>query len=139
MADELNKKKDIKVMKVVHDLKNPVSALMCTLNDHDQTWEVVKECCNNELEDLTDMLDNLRMEFKSHHFMVVNEVSRQLESVDIIMGFKRTHSRLAKNGNNSLRFVSEKGFPSKLYVQRINVKRIVNNLISNSLKHTQFG
>jgi len=124
-------------MKVIHDLKNPVTALCQILNDHVEDWEYVKECSNNELEDLMDMLDNLRLEFKSHHLMDVNEAAREIQSVDFIKGLKRTHSRLAKNGNNSFRLMTEALFPNKLWIQRINVKRVINNLISNSLKHTQ--
>lgn len=71
--------------------------------------------------------------------MDINEAERELESVDFVNGLRRTHSRMAKNGNNVLRLVLEKDFPSKLWVQRLNVKRVVNNLITNALKHTNFG
>jgi len=61
IADELNKEKDVKVMKIIHDLKNPVTAIMQVLNDKsDTSIENMRKQTNIELEDLIDMLDNLR-------------------------------------------------------------------------------
>jgi len=71
--------------------------------------------------------------------MNVNERQRELDSVEFIKGLKRGHSRQAKNQANSLRFTTESFFPKKLYVQRLNLKRVTNNLISNAIKHTQKG
>lgn len=65
IADELNKKKDVKVMKVIHDIKNPVLAIMQIMNDSETNQDTIRENTNTELEDLMDMLDNLRAEFKS--------------------------------------------------------------------------
>jgi len=72
-SDELNCKKDMKVRRVIYDLKNPISAIMQTLNDHELNFAKMKELSFVELEDLTDMLDNLRSEFKSWHLMDVFE------------------------------------------------------------------
>lgn len=36
-------------------------------------------------------------------------------------------------------FLTESFFPKKLWVQRLNLKRITNNLISNAIKHTTNG
>lgn len=138
-SDELNTRKDTKVMRVIHDLKNPVSAILQTLNDHELNYEKAKELSFVELEDLMDMLDNLRAEFKSWHLMDVNERERELDSVEFIKGLKRTHSRHAKNRSNNLRFTTESFFPKKLWVQRLNLKRVTNNLISNAIKHTYKG
>jgi len=127
-------------MKVIHDLKNPVMAIIQVLNENsDLSIESIRKQTNPELEDLGDMLDNLRMEFKSHNLMDVNEKERRLESLDFINGLMRTHSRLAKNLNCKLRICAGKNFPSRMYIQRLNVKRVVNNLISNAIKHTQQG
>lgn len=126
-------------MRVIHDLKNPVSAILQTLNDHELNYEKAKELSFVELEDLMDMLDNLRAEFKSWHLMDVNERERELDSVEFIKGLKRTHSRHAKNRSNNLRFTTESFFPKKLWVQRLNLKRVTNNLISNAIKHTYKG
>lgn len=138
-SDELNAKKDKKVMRVIFDLKNPISAIMQTLNDHELNFEKVKEVSFVELEDLTDMLDNLRAEFHSWHLMDVNEPERELDSIEFIKALKRTHSRNAKNRSNHLRITTESFFPKKLWCQRLNLKRVTNNLITNAIKHTQNG
>lgn len=137
-AEELNKQKDVKVMKVIHDLKNPVTAIMQICNSITNIEEM-RANTNKEVEDLMDMLENLRAEFKSAFLMEVNEAERVIVSQELVEGLKRTHSRLAKNGNNSLRFVISAGFPTKLFVKGLNMKRVINNLISNALKHTNFG
>lgn len=46
---------------------------------------------------------------------------------------------MSQNGNNQLIFDVEQYFPNKISIQPTIVKRIVNNLISNSLKHTKNG
>lgn len=138
-SDELNTRKDTKVMRLIHDLKNPVSAILQILNDHDLNYEKAKELTFVELEDLMDMLDNTRSEFKTWQLMDVDEQKRELDSVEFIKGLKRTHSRHAKNRSNSLRFSTESFFPKKLWVQRLNLKRVTNNLITNAIKHTQKG
>lgn len=71
--------------------------------------------------------------------MDVNERQRELDSAEFIFGLKRTHSRQARNRNNKLRFTTESFFPKKLWVQRLNLKRVTNNLIANAIKHTQNG
>lgn len=85
------------------------------------------------------MLDNLRAEFSSYLLLDVYERNRELDSEEFIMGLKRTHNRQAKNRNNKMYFLTESFFPKKLWVQRLNLKRITNNLISNAIKHTTNG
>lgn len=34
-SDEMNAKKDLKVMRSIHDLKNPVNAILEVLNDNE--------------------------------------------------------------------------------------------------------
>ena len=63
-VDEL-RCKDLKVMKILHDIMNPMMALMATINDSSLTKEVIQGIANADLEDINEMLDNLRAEFKS--------------------------------------------------------------------------
>lgn len=92
-----------------------------------------------ELEDLNDMLDNLKAEFKSYLLLDVNERHRDLVSSEFIFGLKRTHLRQAKNRNTRLKLTCESNFPKKIWVQRLNIKKIMNNLITNAIKHTKDG
>jgi len=57
---------------------------------------------NNEIEDLQDMLDNLRMEFKFSEGMSTKENVREVDSSEFLRGFKRSMKLLAKNGKNRL-------------------------------------
>ena len=127
-------------MKVIHDLKNPVIACRQTVNDK-ENWDMdkVREIANQELEDLEDMLENLRTEFKARQLMDLKEQPRRVKTEEFIKSLKSSHTRLAKNGNNSLLLEAAEGFPLNLKLQRLNTIRIINNLISNSLKHTTSG
>lgn len=85
------------------------------------------------------MLENLRTEFKAKHLMDLHEQPRRTAIQEFISSLQRSQTRLAKNGNNMLIFEVEEGFPTNIKLQRFNTKRIINNLISNSLKHTLNG
>lgn len=138
--DEYSAKTDLRLMKVIHDLKNPVIACRQTVNDKEIIeLEKVREIANQELEDLEDMLENLRTEFKARQLMDLKEQHRMVSTEEFIMSLKSSHTRLAKNGNNSLLLEAGEEFPESLKLQRLNTKRIINNLISNSLKHTTCG
>lgn len=63
LSTEQNTKKDVQVMKVVHDLKNPVIAIKQSIMDSSATIESTKECIH-DIEEIEEMLENLRAEFK---------------------------------------------------------------------------
>ena len=58
---------------------------------------------------------------------------------NFIETFLHAHSNLAQNSENCLELKLKKGFLFQIDIQKMNVKRIVNNLITNSLKHTLKG
>jgi len=64
VVTDLNKKKDTQVMKVIHDLKNPIMSISQTIFDPDATMSSIIETCTTDLEDLQEMLENMRAEFK---------------------------------------------------------------------------
>ena len=132
-------KSDIRLMKTIHDLKNPLIACRQAVNDRDLTLAKLRDVANPELEDLEDMLENLRTEFKVRNLMDLKEQPRSVNSEEFIISLKSSHTRLAKNGNNLLILETSEGFPINLKIQRLNTKRIINNLITNSLKHTNAG
>lgn len=135
----MNQKKDLKLMKTVHDLKNPVYSIGTIVNDKTLQIKEIRDTTNNEIEDLQEMLDNLRMEFKSSMGMSTAEVEREVKTVELLTCLKRSQKLLAKNGKNSLVIESHENFPDKILVQQLNLKRMINNLISNALKHTNGG
>lgn len=101
-------------MKTIHDLKNPAMAVSQIINEQDNQGVKVRDITkmvNTELEDLTDMLDNLRAEFKQKHGMGINEQPREIKSSDFLRGIRKTHQRLASNGRNKLEITSEEKFP----------------------------
>jgi len=103
------------------------------------TIKEIRELVNNEVEDLQDMLDILRMEFKFIEGMRCDETLREVKSSEFLRGFKRSMKLLAKNGKNRLTIESHNNYPEKLLLQQLNIKRIINNLLSNALKHTVHG
>jgi len=85
------------------------------------------------------MLDTLKTEFKYRHEMNVVEKRVYTNTVDLINSMVETHRNLAKNGNNKITFQIEKDFPEEILASHTTLKRIVNNFITNSLKHTVNG
>lgn len=51
----------------------------------------------------------------------------------------KTHKKLAINGVNEVNVLVKEFFPKNLSIQKTLFKRVVNNIISNSLKHTYHG
>jgi len=85
------------------------------------------------------MLDNLRVEFKTSQGMSVKENLREVDTVEFLKGFKRSQKLLAINGQNRLTIESHDLMPVLICIQQLNIKRVINNLLSNSLKHTRGG
>ena len=137
--EQKNSQKDIKVMKTIHDLKNPIMSIQHAIQDKNITLEQIRNIVNMETLDLSEMLENLRAEFKCRHGMEFFEKACSVVSAQFIETFMHAHSNLAQNGENNLELKVSAGFPIKVDLQRMNVKRIVNNLITNSLKHTLKG
>lgn len=109
----------MKVIKTIFDLKNPVSAISQIINDKetlDNAINSVTDTINSELEDLHDMMDNLRSEFKSKHGLEINEEQRECYTTEFMKGIRRTQNRLAKNGKNRIIIQTEANFPEKLYI-----------------------
>jgi len=131
--------KDLKVMKIIHDLKNPVQAILSVINDSKLDPNYMRSIANADLEDINEMLDNLKAEFKSRHNMECKEDEREIKTVEFLENISRSHIRLANNGNNTFEIATDDSIPDVIKIKKITVSRICNNLISNSLKHTHCG
>lgn len=104
-------------MKTIHDLKNPAMALAQIINEQENQTKTVNEISklvNTELEDLNDMLDNLRAEFKQKYGMKIDEQPREIKSSEFLRGIRKTHQRLASNGRNKLEISCDEKFPKLL-------------------------
>ena len=99
-------------MKILHDIKNPVMALISTINDPSLTREDIQSIANADLEDITDMLDNLRAEFKSRYKMDSKEEAREVNTIEFLENLSRAQVRLAKNGNNDFEIEAEPLVPN---------------------------
>lgn len=126
-------------MKILHDLKNPVQALVSTINDSQLERENLCLIANADLEDISDMLDNLKTEFKSRNKMEYKEELRDVNSIDFLENISRAHIRLSVNGNNNFDISIDNNVPPVVRIPKLSVARICNNLISNALKHTTSG
>jgi len=100
MAVDQLRLKDLKVMKTIHDVKNPVYSLVATINDASLDILKVRHIANADLEDLLEMCNNLNVEFKSKYKMPYQEEKREVNSVDMLENISRAHIRLALNGSN---------------------------------------
>jgi len=130
-------KQNKETMKIIHDLKNPLIAVQTILKYADIAVDLLG-LLNFELEDMTEMLEVLRFEFKSKNGMSLEENKAYKQSKEFIESLANTHKSLAENGNNALIF-SLSQFPDIMYIPVSIIKRIINNLISNALKHTKDG
>jgi len=84
------------------------------------------------------MLEVLRFEFKAKNGMKLEEIKEYKDSKEFVMSVANTHKSLAVNGNNAL-MISLHQFPEQIYISVTTIKRIINNFISNALKHTKDG
>ena len=82
----LNQMKDTQVMKVIHDLKNPIISIRQTILDPDVNIGTIISTCESDLEDMQEMLENMRAEFKFKQGMSFQEELKEVE----ILQFVRT-------------------------------------------------
>jgi len=174
LSEEVRKKAEINMMKVVHDLKNPILAIEELVDDQEEEEEdthethgkvkkrisvnelpIDEEMCiskvcfkckkifkhlKSELEfetsDLLEMLENLKTSFKLGHNMDISEENVKITTNKIVQSICKTHKKLAINGVNEYTVQVHEFFPKNLCIQKTLFKRVVNNIISNSLKHT---
>jgi len=90
-------------MKNIHDLKNPLLACKQIVNDNELEILDIKIHANKELEDLEDMMENLRTGLKARNDIELKEEFRIEETEEFIISLKRAHARLSENGNNRFR------------------------------------
>jgi len=112
IAIEELKSKDLRMMKVLHDIKNPVSALISIVNDVNLSKEEIQKIANADLEDINDMLDNLRTEFKSRYKLDSKEEIREINTIEFLENLSRSQLRLATNGNNNFIVEAEENVPA---------------------------
>lgn len=82
------------------------------------------------------MLENLKTSFKLGHSMEIVEEKANVTTQEIVQSICKTHKKLAINGVNEYSVQICEYFPKHLFIQKTLFKRVVNNIISNSLKHT---
>jgi len=98
-----------------------------------------RKSINYEIEDLEEMIENLKTEFKSQNQMKFKEELKEIESRAFIKSFQNAHEKLAESGKNLFRMQISAQFPLNIFMAKSLLKRILNNFISNALKHTKNG
>ena len=93
--------KDLKMMKVLHDLKNPIIALISTIYDKSLDVKAMRIITNADLEDIDEMLYNLKTEFKSRQNLSSKEQKRDVDTIKFLENIAIAQNRIAKNGNNN--------------------------------------
>jgi len=125
-------------MKIIHDLKNPLIAINMCIEESGIQNDIICDI-KNEIHEMNEMLDTLKTEFKSRNSMKFDEKTDDYKTHDLLKSFKMSFTKLALNGKNNVEFYIQQNFPEYLSIKPTILKRIVNNLISNSLKHTYTG
>ena len=103
--------KDLKMMKVLHDLKNPIIALISTIYDKSLDIKGMRIITNADLKDIDKMLYNLKTEFKSKQNLDSKEQKRDVDTIKFLENIDRAQNRIAKNGNNNFTINADTKIP----------------------------
>lgn len=101
ISEDQNVKKDVQVMKVVHDFKNPIISIKQSIIDPQATLESIRQNCLHDVDDIEEMLENMRAEFKFKQGMAFSEVANEVKIEEFAKSFIPTHTQLAISGNNN--------------------------------------
>ena len=92
-------------------MKNPIISIKQTIIEKNANIENVKIACMCDLEDIEEMLENMRAEFKYKQGMQFSEVAKEIVFVDFARTFFPTHAQLATNGKNILEIKIKQNMP----------------------------
>lgn len=98
-----------------------------------------RKSINQEIEDMEEMIENLKTEFKSQNKMKFKEELKEIHTQSFLKSFRNAHEKLAESGKNLYRMKMVYNFPPTFTMAKSLLKRILNNFISNALKHTKNG
>ena len=101
-------------MKVLHDLKNPIIALISTIYDKSLDIKGMRIITNADLKDIDKMLYNLKTEFKSKQNLDSKEQKRDVDTIKFLENIARAQNKIAKNGNNNFTINADTNIPSVL-------------------------
>ena len=110
-------------MKVIHNLKNPIISASKIIENSTIDKEM-KSDLNFEFDSIKEMLDALRIEFKSRNGMEVNEESKNIITLQMANSIFNTHKKLADNGGNNILIEIEQNFPQEINIKPTLLKRI---------------
>jgi len=97
-------------MKVIHDIKNPILAAQAII-DSSNINKDDKELVNSELNDMLNLLEDLKIEFKYKNGMKFKENKEWKKTKDVVQSLMAANKKMAINGNNALEFSVSKRFP----------------------------
>lgn len=143
MAEAANKAKSTFLFNMSHDIRTPMNAIVgyteLILNDHtdeEKTMEYLRKIQSSSdflLSLINNVLEMARIESDK---MVLDEVPVQKEQV--IEEINDVYTGLMKQKN--ITFISEADIRTKyIYADRVKIKEILLNLISNAYKYTPEG
>jgi len=89
-----------------------------------------------ELEESLDMIDRIRYGFKIKNNMLLDEKETKCELFELQMSLIYSNEIICEKNNNMLEIKIDMDMPTNFNTKYMIIKRVLNNLISNSLKHT---
>jgi len=133
-------------MKIIHDMKNPLLGVKyrieeisdLTINEYNK----LKDYCNGIIEELNDaieMTDQIRIGFKIKNDMKLEEDKVNVDINKFADGIKFSMMNLCSQTLNKLIIKINKDCIDNIDIQYTLLKRIINNFVSNALKHTYNG
>eukprot|EP00801_Mesodinium_rubrum_P001936 Mrub_01936.p1 GENE.Mrub_01936~~Mrub_01936.p1 ORF type:complete len:605 (+),score=54.78 Mrub_01936:159-1817(+) len=127
--------KDVKYINSIKNLKNHKYAISHIIHENpDLPVSKLFKYLDNELNDLENGIDMLTTEIKANKGLINSEENIDVESIEFMRTIKNTHSSLAKNGKNVLEIETVNNFPEYINIKKLNIKRLIDNLVINQLK-----
>ena len=92
---------DSKLIKVIHDLQNPIIVINDSLEEDEINFDKAKKIIKSEIIDLQEILDNLRAYFKWKNKSDFNEPFTNCQVGDLVNKIALCHDKVCINGNNN--------------------------------------
>lgn len=141
--ESLNNAKDTFIAQISHEFKNPLSLLLGYIQilEKKEDDAFKKKAISNMYSIAQHILD-LITKILDMAKISLGKINVDLEEVDFISFLNtlaESHKIIAEQKGLKFEFFSDKNLPSKILLDSVKVRQILNNLISNAIKYTEKG
>ncbi|MCR4421982.1 MAG: ATP-binding protein [Exilispira sp.] len=141
--ENLNEAKDTFIAQISHEFKNPLTLLNGyiqilekneTENYKRQMITNMNSICNHILDMITNILDMAKINLGR-----ITLDLTETDLIDFINKIADSHKIIAEQKGLKFEFEYDENLPAMVLLDRIKVRQILNNLISNAIKYTDNG